>query len=223
MIDAPPIAVLKGYNLTTGSGGRTAEWTAADWDRKVRHGVDKEGHGGFMPSDDFVGMSDQELADIVTYIRSFPPVDRENPAPTYGPMGKFLITQGKLPMPAERFAANTEHSAMPPAAAANVDFGKHMAQICTGCHRANFEGGMHPAAPPGWAAAANLTSGPGGALPQYDVEKFKRVMREGIKANGEKAKIPMGDMPKYAAGMTDTELEALFMYLQSLPPVPTGT
>ena len=39
MIDAFPIGTLLGPNITTGRGGRTANYKATDWDHIVRHGI----------------------------------------------------------------------------------------------------------------------------------------------------------------------------------------
>ena len=88
MIDAFPIGTLLGPNITTGAGSRTLEYTAADWDRTVRHGVLPDGRPAIMPSTEFRNMSDQELSDIVTYIRTQPPVDATLQPPTLGPLGK---------------------------------------------------------------------------------------------------------------------------------------
>ena len=96
MIDAFPIGRLLGPNITTGKGSRTINYKPADWDRIVRHGVLPTGQPAVMPSEDFKLMSDQELSDVVAYIRSRPPVDNEVPAPSFGPLGKFLLATGQL-------------------------------------------------------------------------------------------------------------------------------
>lgn len=223
MIDDPAIGRILGPNLTAGEGGVVGGYTLADWDRKVRHGVNPGGWGGPMPSEDFWAMSDQELSDIVALIRSSPPVDNTVPPVSLGPVGKVLMALGKLPAAAESYASNTEHAPLPPAAEPTVEFGRHLAGVCTGCHRANFEGGLHPAAAPGWLPASNLTTGEGGVMGGYDFAAFDQVMRTGVKPNGEPVGVPMTLMPKYGAKMTDVEMKALFAYLKSLPPVPSGT
>ena len=77
MVDAFPLGSLLGPNITTGQGSRTLQYSPADWDRIVRHGVLPDGRPAVMPSIDFVQMSDQELSDIIAYIRSFP-ADRQH-------------------------------------------------------------------------------------------------------------------------------------------------
>ena len=63
MIDDPAIGSVLGPNLTPGKGGRCADYSMADWDRVVRHGVKRDGTATLMPSEDFFKMSDAELSD----------------------------------------------------------------------------------------------------------------------------------------------------------------
>lgn len=58
MVDNPAIGSLLGPNLTTGKGSVTPGYTAADWDRIVRHGVKRDGTPALMPSQDFREMTD---------------------------------------------------------------------------------------------------------------------------------------------------------------------
>lgn len=222
MLDDPMVGTLYGPNLTGGAGSRVGNWTVADWDRKVRRGVNPDGTSGPMPSEDFVKMSDQELSDILAYLRTFPPVDHEVPPLSFGPLGTLLLATGQIAFPAERFASVDSHPRLPPATEPTAEFGAHLANVCVGCHRETFEGGPHPAAPPEWAPASNLTPVEGGVMSHYDLEAFKVLMRTGVKPDGEPALLPMSLMPQYNQHMTDVELEALYVFLQTLPPVPTG-
>ena len=221
MVDDPAIGKLLGQNLTTGTGSRTLKYTAADWDRIVRHGVQPDNTGSPMPSQDFFAMSDRELSDIVSYIRSMPPVNKEVPPVTLGPLGKVLLATGQLPLSASIHPTKhvIDHLAIPPAAEANAVFGKHLAQTCAGCHRANFAGGPIIGGPPDWPPAANLT--PTG-LAGYEYEDFLRVMREGKRKNGVALLEPMASMPKMAKNMTEVELQALWAFIKELPAAPTN-
>ncbi|MFW6206619.1 MAG: c-type cytochrome, partial [Gemmatimonadota bacterium] len=91
MVDAFPLGSLLGPNLTGGEGGAMGDYTPADWDRIVRHGILPDGQPAVMPSEDFLRMSDRELSDIVAYIRSLDPVDNRVPRSTLGPLGKVLV------------------------------------------------------------------------------------------------------------------------------------
>ena len=69
MVDDPLLGRILGSNLTSGRGSRTTGYGPSDWDHIVRHGVLPSGRSGAMPAEDFQGMSDQELSDIIVFIR----------------------------------------------------------------------------------------------------------------------------------------------------------
>ncbi|MBS1150489.1 MAG: cytochrome c, class [Myxococcaceae bacterium] len=221
MVDAPPIGKILGVNLTSGKGGQIANYQPADWDRIVRHGVLPDGRPAAMPSLDFVAMTDRELSDIVAYLLSVPPVDAEIARPTLGPVGTMLIATGKLPLSANVI---TEHQAPhriePPAAAETTEFGKHLVGVCTGCHGADLSGGPVPGGDPSWPPALNLTPHADG-LAGWSYEDFVRALKEGKRKNGAELRVPMSAMKAYAANITQTELKAMWAYLQTAPARPS--
>ncbi|MCC6243730.1 MAG: c-type cytochrome [Gemmatimonadaceae bacterium] len=221
MVDDPVMGQVLGPNLTTGKGSRTLTYTAADWDRMVRHGVKPSGTASPMPSRDYYLMSDRELSDVVSYIRSMPAVDNEVAPVTLGPVGKVLVASGQMPLSAETHPTNHEiaHAPLPPAPVADATFGKHLAQTCTGCHGPQFAGGKILGGPPDWPPAANLT--PTG-LPGWSFDDFSRALKEGKSKSGTVLREPMLGMGKFARNMTDVELQALWAYIKELPPQPTG-
>jgi mono/diheme cytochrome c family protein len=222
MIDAPVMGRILGPNLTSGRGGRISSYRAADWDRIVRHGVLPDGRPAAMPSEDFQLMSDQELSDIVAYIKSVPAVDHEVPAPTWGPIGKLLIATGRLPLAAERVASRgNTHPLNPPPTDASVEFGRHLAGGCMGCHRENYAGGPILSGDPSWPAARNLTPHAEG-LSNWTYDQFVRAMRDGVRPDGAALKPPMTLITPYAKKITDVEMQALWKFLQSLPPTATN-
>jgi mono/diheme cytochrome c family protein len=222
MMEAGPVATFRGPNLTLGEGGVTREYTPADWDRAVRHGVLPDGRLSAMPSEDFQLMSDQELGDIIAYIRSFPSVDNEVEAVSFGPIGKFLVATEAMGFSADRVANHAApHPSEPPAAEVTVEFGRHLSGICTGCHKVDFAGG-EIGGDPSWAPAANLTPHAEG-LAGWSFEDFERALLEGVRPDGTELLSPMNLVMPFAAKMTPVEREALWLYLQSLPPLPTGS
>jgi cytochrome c553 len=218
MVDDPAIGRILGPNLTRGKGGVTTGFRAADWDRIVRHGIKPDGEPALMPSEDFREMSDQELSDIIVFIRSQPPVDREIPSPSLGPLGKVLLATGKFTLSADAVGAERVHAATPPEARPTVDFGRHIAATCMGCHRADLGGGPIVGGDPSWPPAANLTPGPQG-IGEWTFAQFRTALREGKRPDGTALRPPMSPMVPYARKMKDVELEALWAYLRSLPPV----
>lgn len=222
MMEAGPVATFRGPNLTLGEGGVTRDYTPADWDRAVRHGVLPDGRLSTMPSEDFQMMSDQELGDIIAYIRSFPNVDNEVEAVRYGPIGKVLVATGSMGFSADRVTNHAEpHPSEPPPAEVTVEFGRHLSGICTGCHRIDFSGGPI-GGDPSWAPAANLTPHEEG-IAGWSFDDFERALLEGVRPDGTELLPPMNLVMPYANNMTPVEREALWLYLQSLPPVPTGS
>jgi mono/diheme cytochrome c family protein len=219
MVDDPAMGRILGRNLTRGVGGVTASYTAADWDRLVRHAIKPDGTPTLMPAVDFASMSDRELSDLVTFIQSLPPVDADVPPPTYGPVGTLLMATGQLRLGAEFLSHDTPHPIEPPADT-SPDFGKHITQVCTGCHNQQFSGGPVAGGPPDWPAAGNLTPHADG-LAGWTLADFKKAMREGVRKNGAAMRAPMSEMQQVARKMSDRELEAMFGFLQSLPPTPT--
>lgn len=221
MIDFAPLGRLFGPNLTPGRGGVTSGWEAKEWDGIVRHGVRSDMRPSHMPSESFEHLSDQELSDIVAYVRAQPPVDNEVPAVTIGPLGKLLLATGQIVMAYDRMEPHDgEHARLPPAAEVSVDFGRHLATACVGCHRADFSGGTISGGDPNWVPARNLTPHEEG-LGGWTFQQFATVMREGIRPDGTRIQAPMNTLMPYAQSMTDVELEALWTFLQSLPPVAT--
>jgi mono/diheme cytochrome c family protein len=219
MVDAFPIGRLLGPNLTLGPGSRTADYRPGDWDRIVRHGVLRDGHPAVMPSVDFQRMSDQELSDIVSYIRSLPPVDHTVPRSTFGPLGNILVATGKMQFSASLIASHTApHLVYPPAASASADFGKHLTSICMGCHGPDLSGGPIAGGDPSWPPARNLTPDATG-LKGWTYDQFVAALTTSRRPDGTALRSPMKEVAGYGQSMTDVERHALWAYLQSLPAV----
>jgi mono/diheme cytochrome c family protein len=218
MIEDPAIGSIPGPNITAGRGGRVANYQTADWDRIVRHGIKPDGTPALMPSEDFFRMSDQELSDIIAYIKSQPPVDAEVPEPSLGALGIVLVATGKLPVSAEALPDHMRaHASVPPAAGDTPAFGEHLAAICSSCHRANFAGGPMPFGPPSWPPASNLTPHATG-LAGWSYEDFDKAITTGVTKSGKTLREPMIVILPAAKAMQDVERRALWTYLQSLPP-----
>ncbi|MBT8403623.1 MAG: cytochrome c [Gemmatimonadetes bacterium] len=215
MMDAMPMGRFLGPNLTGGAGSVVTGYGTADWDRAVRHGVAPDGRRLMMPAADFQRMSDQELSDIVAHIGSLPPVDNEVTAVALGPIGKMLVARGIWQFSADRIGDHdSPHVARPPTATASVEFGRHLAATCVGCHKQDYTGG-DIGGDPNWAPAANLTAA--GSLSQWTLEEFVRLMREGVRPDGSEVLEPMTFVMPAAQRMTDLELEAMYLFLRSLP------
>jgi mono/diheme cytochrome c family protein len=219
MVDAFPIGHLLAPNLTLGTGSRTADYQPRDWDHIVRHGVLRDGHPAVMPSEDFQHMTDQELSDVVSYIRSLPPVNNTVPASTFGPLGKVLVATGQMKFSASVIPNHkSPHEVSPPAEAASAEFGKHLATVCNGCHGADLSGGPIAGGDPSWPPARNLTPDATG-LKGWTYEQFVDALARSRRPDGTTLKPPMTLMAPFGQNMTETERRALWAYLQSVPAV----
>lgn len=217
MVDDPMIGTLLGPNITSGAGGRVVSYTPSDWDRIVRHGLLPDGRPGAMPAQDFQGMSDQELSDIVVLIRSAPPVDAEVEAPTLGPLGTVLMATGQIVLAYDEITDHERgHATLPPVTEASAEFGAHLATVCTGCHKADLSGGKVGGGDPSWPAAANLTP-VAGAFGDWTYQQFVTAMTEGTRPDGRALVAPMDAVVGYTSNMTETERQALWAYLRSIP------
>ena len=206
----PISALFAASNLTpdeaTGLGG----WTDGEIARAIREGLDREGVAlAIMPSSLFHNMSDADVAAIVGYLRSQEPVNNEIPPVEANLVGKLVLSLGLIE-PANPMPAITE-----PVAAAvpgTAEYGGYMLSIvgCARCHGESLAGGPLPFAEEGAPPAANLT--PAGDLANWTADDFVRAVQTGVAPDRELHSA----MPHFDR-LTVEDLQAIFLYLQSLP------
>jgi cytochrome c553 len=208
-------------NLTPGLGGIGDTNTDEDWVRAIRHGVGHDGRGLIlMPSRILYELSDEDLVDLIAYLKSLPPVDNELPSTKLGPLGRVMMALGQLPAdattPAVTVIDHYGRRPIMPEPGVTVEYGKYLALSCTLCHGTNLNGQLIRT--DAEYLAPNLT--PGGELHYWSEEGFMRTLQTGVTPSGHQLK---DAMPwKYFGQMTDDELKAVWMYLQSLPALPQG-
>jgi len=171
-----------------------------------------------MPSEEFVNLTDHELSDIVAYIRSMLAVNRDMGAVKLGPLFSFMIATDPKALVAFRIDHDAPHVVEPPVEAPSVQLGQHIVQVCRGCHGPQLSGGKL-AGDPNMPIVANLTPHETG-LRSWSESDFFRALREGKRRDGTAISKMM---PWEAYGqMTDTELKAVWAYLQTVPAVAKG-
>lgn len=212
-MDAGPIGIAVGTNLTRGAGGIGAAFTDEDWVLAIRHGLRRNGRSLLiMPSEAYAHYSDADLAAVIAYVKAVPPVDRELPPTTLRLLGRALLAAGKLPMQvAENMPELTQRDAPP--AGPTVAYGAYLANVagCTGCHGPDLTGGA--GGPPGSPLPPNLT--PAGNMGKWSEQEFVRSLREGVRPDGTTVNEAMPW--KFIGRMTDDELHAIWLYLGSVP------
>jgi mono/diheme cytochrome c family protein len=216
VVDDPALGRIVAPNLTTGRNGFGRELSDADIARVLRTGILPDGKSvRVMPSDDYQHLNDADLAALIAYMRSLPPVDSDLPASELRPLGRILLATGQLPiMIAERISPSQAAPATLPAGV-TPEYGQYLANIagCTGCHGPGLSGGPIPGAPPDWPQAANITVG--GTTQGWAEADFLKTIRTGVDPSGHQL---VDQMPwRRYAGMTDEELRAIWAFIQSMP------
>jgi cytochrome c553 len=206
------VAVMAAPNLTAGRGGIGAEFSDEDWVRAIRHGVRRDGRSLIvMPSYAYAHLSDSDLGSMIAYLKQVPPMDNELPPFRLRPLGRALVAAGAFD---EEFVAHkvprrSEYDAVEPGV--SLEYGEYLATVggCRSCHRPDLKGG--PAGPPDAPPAADISPE---ALAAWTEADFLRAMREGRRPDGSE----ISDfMPWRAMGqMTDDELSAIWLYMQSV-------
>ena len=222
VIDAFPVGVMAGANLTRGAGGRSADWGREDIVRAIRHGVNRQGRPlVFMPAHEYSPyFSAEELGQLVAFITAAPPVDHTPPKTVPGPLLRVLFLLGQAPLlPVELI----DHTAPIPAAVPvgpTVAFGAKLSLVCTGCHGNGFSGGQVPGTPPEFPPALNLTPDPQTGLADWSYDDFDRAVRFGQTPDG-RSLDPFMPWPNFAR-LTEVETQALWAYLRTVPAKPEG-
>jgi mono/diheme cytochrome c family protein len=216
VIDASPMGRIVAPNLTRGEGGVGAQLTAQSIERAVRHGIGRDGRAlRIMPSPEYQYLSDEDARAVVSYVLGIAPANNTLAPSKLMLLPRALMVGGVMPLlPAEalRDSAGTPMSATP---GATKEYGAYLSMVagCKGCHGLGLSGGKIEAGDPAWGPAANLT--PSGNLGKWSEADFVQTMRTGKRPDGYELKEPM---PWKTIGkMTDDELRALWVYLQSVP------
>jgi mono/diheme cytochrome c family protein len=201
----------------TGSG----TWSDDQLARALREGVGHDGRAlfPFMPYVGLRNMSDEDVASVVVYLRSLPPIRKLRPPTRLIFPVKYLIRS--TPQPLDAPVADPDLS-IP------EKRGAYLAGIasCGDCHTPS-DGHGHPLAgmglsggsifdgPWGRVASANITPDPSG-ISYYDAAMFMQAMRTGFVSARRLSQI----MPWHTyRGMTDEDITAIFAYLKTVKPV----
>jgi len=213
-----PIGFFTGPNLTAAGFGGT--YSDGELRRLVRHGIKRDGRSlQFMPVQDFRWLPDNEVAAIISYLRSIPPVTRPNGETRFSVLAKVLDRRDEFTLDVARRIDHQKTDAVPPAPAPTAEYGQFLADACRGCHGEHLSGGHIPGAPPSIPIPLNLTPDATG-LAGWNFEDFERLLATRVRRNG-KTLDPF--MPAAAYDKLDSlEKHALWAYLQSLPPEPFG-
>jgi mono/diheme cytochrome c family protein len=196
-----PVGRIIPPNLTP--AGPLKDWSDEEIAQAIRNGLHKNGRTLLMPTETLRNLSDDDLAALVAFLRSQPPVQNEtlplSPSPLLALFfGAGLAELGTVPI--------TGPVAAPPRAP-TAAYGEYVIsyQDCRTCHGADLNGSAGGLAPP--APSARAFAG------AWTLEQFIQTMRTGVDPGGHAIQEPM---PWQMIGqMDDLELAALYQYLRS--------
>jgi len=219
VIEHPGVFAAHVPNITQDRETGIGTWSDAEIARSIREGIRPDGSliGPPMPIMLYREVSDDDLAAMVAYLRTVPPIRNA--------VGRSVY---EIPLPASYGPPVGHVPAVSPDD--QLAYGAYLAGPmghCIECHTPMGPGG-HPDianrlgaggfpfhGPWGVSASANIT--PAGAVADYDDAELKAAITRGVRPDGSRLMPPMGY--GYYAGMTEADLDAIVAYLRSLPPV----
>jgi mono/diheme cytochrome c family protein len=212
----PEVAPNITPDVETGAGS----WTDDMFVRAIREGFGHDGRPllATMRSEYYGILTDEDVASVVVYLRSLPPVRHELPKVIW-PEGQRGHREGPISTPAS-----------PDELLDSLGLGKYLVRYatCEHCHTPHdsvgnslpglrFAGGTICIEDSTRVIASkNLTQDPSG-IPYYDEALFIQAIRTG-RVGGVRELNPWMEWP-YFRIMTDNDLKAIFGYLRTQPPV----
>ena len=215
-----PAGTINVPNISPDKETGAGTWTDDQLARAIREGIGHDGRALFpmMPYQNFRSLSDEDLASVIVYLRSIPPVHYAVPKTEVIFPVKYLIRS--VPQPITALVP-------PPDLSTPVKRGEFLVRAgnCRDCHTPqkngqpipglDLAGGFELKGPWGTVSSANLTPDPSG-IPYYDEKLFLEVMHTGyVKARELKPIMPWWDY----RGLTDEDLKAIFAFLRTVPPI----
>jgi len=202
------------YTPNITSAGVTADYTDDDWVRAIRHGVRPDGTGiPMMATKNLIHLSEADLGAVISYVKTVPPVERELPETEIHLLGRMLWTAGVFELIAAR-DVDHDQPFRTPERAKTIAYGDYIAWNagCHDCHGEGLSGGHIAGTPSDFPEPANIT--PGG-IGDWTFAHFNAAVRGGISKDGHQLD-PLMPSRRYA-GLPDTEMTALWMYIQQVP------
>lgn len=219
-----PFGKVFSRNITPDKETGIGRYTDGEIARVLRYSVKPNGEMvlPFMP---FQDMSDDDLTAVISYLRSAKPVRNAVPDHDWNLMGNLIKAFLLKP------AGPTERIKEGVAVDTTAAYGRHLVMAvanCNECHTKRNGIGDYVGEPLAGGTSfeekglptlitPNLTPDPEtGKITHWSQQQFINRFRQG-------RTIKYSHMPWESFGrMTDTELKAIYNYLQSLPPTPMG-
>jgi mono/diheme cytochrome c family protein len=210
------------YAANITPAGRIAQWSDDELKKAIREGIRPDGSliGPPMPFAMYKGLGDDDLNAIVAYLRTVPAVQNEVPKSTY-----------RIPLP-PAYGPPVQSVTAPPRGI-TVAYGAYLAgpvAHCMECHTPQGptgplletdlgRGGFEFHGPFGTSVSSNITPHPVDGIARWTDADLKMMITQGVRPGGTPMLPPM-PYP-FLAKMTAEDLDAVVLYLRSLPPLPS--
>jgi mono/diheme cytochrome c family protein len=201
MFDEPRVGTIWAPNLTLVATHASDEQLA----RAIRQGIGVDGRSLFvMPSEAFQHLPDQEVAALIEMIRKLPQGGTMTPRNSYGPLGRVGLVLGQFKTAPQLVA---EYAVQGPIPVGSHEAGRQLVITrCSACHAADLSG---KEVKPGETSPDLTIAG------AYDLPAFKKLLRSGVAAGGQKLPMMGSTARSDLSHMTDPEIEAIYEYLQA--------
>jgi mono/diheme cytochrome c family protein len=198
LFEAPRVGRLIAPNITR----RTADYSDEALVRLIRRGVKHDGTTAIvMPTKELGRLADQDVAAIVSYVRSLAPrPDAVSVSTQWGPLGYIALATGKVDL-----SAAVAPDIDPPVLRPTDSEGEYLVSgICRGCHELDsaHDNGFGMKTPPLRAMAK-----------AYSLEEFRHLMRTGEASGGRDVGLMSRIAKTDLSHFTDSEIEAVHHYL----------
>jgi mono/diheme cytochrome c family protein len=202
MFDEPMIGRVVAPNLTAA----VRKYSDAELAVIIRNGVRPGGRSTIaMPSDVFVGLTDEDLGRIISFLKTLPAVAGPGPSLSLGPLGRIGVAFGKFKTAAQLIA---ETVPLPDATNEEAAYGRYLARTsCAQCHGTSLRGTSNP----------DFTSPTLQVVAAYSPETFAQLLRTGVALGGRNLRTMSPWARQHLSHLTDSEIAALYSYLHTMP------
>jgi hypothetical protein len=223
----PPGNRIVAPNISPDPDYGAGKWKDSDFVRALRQGIGHDGRTLFpmMPYEYLRNLSDEDLASVIVYIRSIPPVHMERPKTILTPVVKQMFK----PLPPVEHVPEPDQSN-------RLRYGQYLVTVahCEGCHTPADERTQQPLPGMNFAGgealvgywgpdttklitvnSLNLTPHPSG-ISYMDEALFIKALRTGQVQARQLSNIMPWSMFR---NLTDDDLKAIYAYLRTVKPV----
>lgn len=212
-------------NITPDSATGIGRYSDRELARALRHGIGRSGES-LLPFMKYQNMSDDDIRDVISYLRSTRPVRNKVPDNNVTIMGN--VVKAFLLKPVGP-SGNVPHTVTPDTTAV---YGKYLVTKitqCAGCHSqhdgvGNVVGAEFAGGSPMARAGSNVELTPPNLTTDSSSRIFSWSQRDFIKRFRMGRVNPYSEMPwpSYST-MSDVELKAVYNYLKTIKPAKTAS